>query len=100
MIAKKIDEEDLRKKLITIYEAYVNERVDSKIRKLAGDLYRWYLNAEDIIDRTLYKCLGPLDGIAWPGIIENSSRPSFPKEEAKKILEELKKTEEKDKESK
>ncbi|MEM1988998.1 MAG: hypothetical protein QXS41_04130 [Candidatus Woesearchaeota archaeon] len=92
---KKINEKELRKKLTAIYEAYVEGKVNNKIRKLADRIYSDYWLAEPIIDPILYKAICSLDEIAWPEIIEKTSRPPLPKEEAKKILEELKRMDEK-----
>ena len=86
-----VEENKLREMLIKIYSAHIDGKLTRELRILAGDLYSKYLNAEPLIDKTLYEAIGPLDGIAWPEIIKKTERPALSKERAKEILRKLQK---------
>ena len=86
-----VEENKLREMLIKIYRAYIDRKLTRELRTLAGDLYSRFLNAEPLIDKTLYEAVGPLDGIAWPEIIEKTERPVLSRERAKEILRRLQK---------
>lgn len=90
---EEIDYNEIRKGLIRIYKAYTNGEITEDIRNLAEKLYSRCLSANPILPENLAEAVGPLDGIAWPKIIEKTERPVLSKERAKSILENLQKEE-------
>jgi len=86
-----VNTKELRDDLIALYEQFLkfgnNDFVKQKSEKIYSELY----NADAVLDEELSAAIGPLDGLAWSGIIENSQRPALSKERAIKILENLKK---------
>jgi len=95
MVKEEINEKELRKKLLKIYEAFLKDPEDELVHRNATNYDREYgiLEGDDSIADSTKKAIALLSFLFQYGLHENSSEISKEKifNKAKKISEKLKK---------